>query len=145
MRKGHVPAAVPAEKYLLKRLLDPETAAAYLSIAAADEDPAAFMQALRSVTEAYGGVARMAKRAGLNRQQLYRTLSATGNPELRTLMAILKSAGFGFSVVPLDAGERKTVATRTTRARAVLPVRNVRMAARAPQRRAPPRASRAAA
>ena len=45
MRKGHVPAAVPAKPYELERLRDPETAAAYLSIAAKEDDLAAFLQA----------------------------------------------------------------------------------------------------
>lgn len=52
MRIGHVPAAVPAKAYELERLRNPKTAAAYLSIAARDDDPAAFLQALRNVTEA---------------------------------------------------------------------------------------------
>jgi len=89
MGKGQLPAAVPAKAYELERLRDPETAAAYLSIAAKDDDPAAFLQALRSVTEAIGGVSRIAERTGLNRQQLYRTLSKHGNPELRSLTKIL--------------------------------------------------------
>ena len=93
MRKGPVPAAVPARPYELERLRDPETAAAYLSFAAKDEDPAAFLQALRNVTEAMGGISKMAERTGLNRQQLYRTLSSEGNPELRSLTKILDASG----------------------------------------------------
>jgi putative addiction module killer protein/probable addiction module antidote protein len=93
MKRGHVPAAVPAKPYELERLSDPDTAAAYLSVAAKDDDPAAFLQALRNVTEAMGGVARIAERTGLNRQQLYRTLSKEGNPELRSLTKILAASG----------------------------------------------------
>jgi len=93
MRKERVPAAVPAKAYELERLRDPETAAAYLSIAAKDDDAAAFLQALRNVTEAMGGVSRIAERTGLNRQQLYRTLSRDGNPELRSLTKILDATG----------------------------------------------------
>lgn len=93
MRKGRVPAAVPAKPYELEGLRDPETAAAYLSIAAKDDDPAAFPQALRNVTEAMGGISTIAERTGLNRQQLYRTLSKDGNPELRSLTKILDASG----------------------------------------------------
>lgn len=78
MRRGHVRAAVPAKPYELERLRDPATAAAYLSIAARDEDPAAFLQALKHVTDATGGIAKIAARTGLNRQQLYRALSKDG-------------------------------------------------------------------
>ena len=106
MRKGRVAAAVAAKPYELERLRDPETAAAYLSIAAQDEDPAAFLQALRNVTEAMGGVSRVAERTGLNRQQLYRTLSKAGNPELRSLRKILDASGVTLQFVALRAIRR---------------------------------------
>jgi DNA-binding phage protein len=53
-----MPAALPAKPYELERLRDPETAAAYLSIAARDDDPAALLQALRNVTEAMRGISK---------------------------------------------------------------------------------------
>lgn len=99
MRKGRVHAAVAAKPYELERLRDPDTAAAYLSIAAQDQDPGAFLQALRNVTEAMGGVSSIAQRTGLNRQQLYRTLSKHGNPELRSLRKILEASGVSLQFV----------------------------------------------
>lgn len=99
MRKGHVAAAVPAKDYELERLREPETAAAYLSVAARDDDPAALLQALRKVTAAMGGVSTIAERTGLNRQQLYRTLSKEGNPELRSLTKILAASGLRLQFV----------------------------------------------
>lgn len=93
MSKEHKPAAVPARPYALGRLRDPATAAAYLNAAAQEIDPGAFLQALRNVAEAAGGISRMAARTKLNRQQLYRTLSKAGNPELRSLTKILDAAG----------------------------------------------------
>ena len=99
MKKENVPAAVPAKDYLLNRLQDPATAAAYLNAAVEEDDPGAFLQALRNVTEARGGVARIADLTGLNRQQLYRTLSENGNPELRSLSKILGVSGLRFAVV----------------------------------------------
>ena len=98
MRKGHVPAAVSAKPYALDRLRDLKTAAAYLNAAAGEDDPGAFLQALRNVTEAMGGISAIAARTGLNRQQLYRTLSKEGNPELRSLTKILDAAGLQFIV-----------------------------------------------
>src|SRR5438105_11718405 len=93
MSKERVPGAVPAKPYELQRLRDPETAATYLSVAAKNDDAAALLQALRNVTEALGGVSEIAERTGLNRQQLYRTLSRDGNPELRSLTKILDASG----------------------------------------------------
>jgi len=114
MRKERVPAAVAAKPYELERLRDPRTAAAYLSIAAKDEDPAAFLQALRNVTEAMGGVSRIAERTGLNRQQLYRTLSKSGNPELRSLTKILGASGVRLQFVAQGATRRAGRAARTS-------------------------------
>src|SRR3989338_7490774 len=60
MKKENVPAAVPAKDYLLRRLQDPATAAAYLNAAVEDDDPGAFLQALRNVTDAQGGIGKVA-------------------------------------------------------------------------------------
>ena len=108
MSKRRVAPSIPAEPHLRRELLDPPVAAAYLSYAAESEDPLDFMLALRAVAEAHGGIGSIAKRAKLSRQQLYKTLSANGNPELRTLRAILEAAGFSLSVIP-----RKRVGKRT--------------------------------
>ena len=107
MSKDYVPPAVPAKPYELRMLRDAETAAAYLNIAAKDEDPAAFLQALRNVTEAMGGVSRIAERTGLNRQQLYRTLSKNGNPEFRSLQKLLNATGLGINVVTAEQKRAK--------------------------------------
>ncbi len=101
MKRESVPPAVPAKNYLQKRLQDPVTAAAYLNAAVEDDDdPGAFLQALRNVTDAQGGIGTVANIAGLNRQQLYRTLSARGNPELRSLVKILGASGLRLEVTP---------------------------------------------
>lgn len=60
------------------------------------------MRALRNVAEALGGIAYVAKAAKLNRESLYRTLSESGNPELRSLTAILHAAGLRLSVTPIE-------------------------------------------
>ena len=115
MSKGQVPAAVPAKTYLLERLRDPQTAAAYLSAAAGEDDPGAFLQALRNVTEAMGGIAKIATRTGLNRQQLYRTLSKEGNPELRSLTKILDASGLQFIVAAKPAQTNRTAKRRRSK------------------------------
>ena len=113
MRKRRVPPSVPAEPHLRRELLNPQFAADYLSYAAESDDPLDFMLALRAVAEAHGGIGGIARRARLSRQQLYKTLSANGNPELRTLRAILEAAGFSLTVVPRKrAGKRAGVSGR---------------------------------
>ncbi len=58
-----------------------EEAAAYLDAAISEGDNDVFLVALRDVAEArLGGIAELAKKAKLNRETLYRTLSETGNP-----------------------------------------------------------------
>lgn len=102
MSKRRVPPSVPAEPFLRKQIRDPAFAAAYLSYCAETDDPSDFIFALREVAEAYGGIGRIAQRAKLSRSQLYKTLSRNGNPEFRTLRAILAAAGFLLTVVPKE-------------------------------------------
>ncbi len=84
---------------LLKRLQEPQEAAAYLDAALAEGDPDVFLLALRDVAEArLGGMSELAQQSGLNREALYRTLSATGNPELASLEKLLHAVGLRLSV-----------------------------------------------
>lgn len=64
------------------------------------EDRGACLLALRTVAEAYGGLALVASEAGISRESLYRALSARGNPTLKTLVAVLKTVGMRLSVEP---------------------------------------------
>lgn len=64
------------------------------------DDRAAGLLALRTVAEAYGGLAVVAAEAGISRETLYRTLSPKGNPTLKTLLAVLKTVGMRLSVEP---------------------------------------------
>jgi len=77
---------------------DGRLAAAYLDKVLADGDQDELMLALRRLSEAFGGVPAVAQKAGLNATTLYRTLSADGNPELRTLRALLRAMGLRLSV-----------------------------------------------
>lgn len=64
------------------------------------DDRAAGLLALRTVAEAYGGLAAVAAQAGISRESLYRALSPKGNPTLKTLLAVLKTVGMRLSVEP---------------------------------------------
>ena len=78
---------------------DPEFAAEYLKAAIEDtEEPKVLLLALRRLAEARGGVAKIAKAAGIERESLYRVLSAKGNPRLSTLVAITKAVGLKLTV-----------------------------------------------
>ena len=64
------------------------------------DDLAAGLLALRTMAEAYGGLAVVAAEAGINRESLYRALSPRGNPTLKTLLAVIKTVGLRLSVEP---------------------------------------------
>jgi len=99
-RKTSAPASVPHRPQLLEWLKDPANAAAYVEAALDEGDPAGILQALRNVADSRGGVARIAEKTGLNREALYRTLSKRGNPQLKSLAAILAATGLRLSVTP---------------------------------------------
>ncbi|CAM2146479.1 Transcriptional regulator [Pararobbsia alpina] len=64
------------------------------------EERAGGLLALRTIAEAYGGLANVAQQAGITREALYRALSPKGNPTLKTLIAVLKAVGMRLSVEP---------------------------------------------
>lgn len=77
----------------------PEFAAEYLRAALEDDDePWVLLVALRRVAEARGGIAKVAKAAGIERESLYRVLSIQGNPRLSTLVAVAKAVGLRLTV-----------------------------------------------
>lgn len=80
---------------------DPEFAAEYLNQVLEDGDQDELLVALRRMAGAFGGVAGVAEAADLNATTLYRTLSQRGNPELKSLCAILKVMGLRIAVQPL--------------------------------------------
>ncbi len=86
------------QEYLIESLRDQREAEEYLNAALEEEDPELFLLALRNVAEAQGGVAHLAEKAKLNRESLYKMLSERGNPELRSLEALLHALGFRLAV-----------------------------------------------
>ena len=83
---------------LIEALRDPREAEEYLNAALEEVDPELFLLALRNVAEAQGGMAQLADRADLNRESLYRMLSERGNPEFKSLEALLHALGFRLAV-----------------------------------------------
>jgi probable addiction module antidote protein len=91
--------SVSHEESLIRELrADPELAAEYLRAALEDTDnPRVLLIALRHLAEARG-IAKIAKAAGIERESLYRALSAKGNPRLSTLVPVMKAMGLKLSV-----------------------------------------------
>jgi probable addiction module antidote protein len=91
---------------LLEDLKDPKYAQTYLSVALEeyekDKDVSSFLLALRDVVEAKGGITKLAEKTHLNRQSLYKSLSAAGDPKLNTIETVLHGLGYRLSVVPLN-------------------------------------------
>ncbi len=78
---------------------DPDFATEYLKAAMEDSDePKVLLLALRHIAEANGGIAKVAKAAGIERESLYRALSARGNPRFSTLVAVAKAVGLRLTV-----------------------------------------------
>ena len=77
----------------------PRFAAEYLKAAMEEtDDPEILLIALRQVAEARGGLAKVAKAAGIERESLYRALSANGNPRYSTLVGVMKAIGLKLTV-----------------------------------------------
>jgi len=101
-QKTRAAPSLPYEGWLIEQLRDPAEAAAYLEAVLEDGDQAAIMLALRQVAQAQGGVARVARKAHLTREATYKMLSKSGNPELRSLSAVLKATGLRISFKPIE-------------------------------------------
>jgi len=97
-----MPPSKPYHPELIKALRDPREAVEYLNAALEDGDPEVFLLALRDIAEAQGGVTEVAEAAKLNRENLYRMLSNRGNPELRSLDALLHALGFRLAIAVED-------------------------------------------
>ena len=95
-RKG----SVSHDEALTRELREnPDFAVEYLRAALEEEDePRVLLLALRRIAEAKGGIAKVAKAAGVERESLYRALSASGNPRLSTLVAVAKAVGLKLTV-----------------------------------------------
>lgn len=69
---------------------DPGYAAEYLNAVLEDGDEAELLVALKRLAKAFGGITSVAEQVDLNGTSLYRTLSRNGNPELKTLVKVLR-------------------------------------------------------
>ena len=80
----------------------PEAIHAYMEEALETDDPAFIASALGTVARARG-MARIAKKAGLSRESLYKALGPEGNPEFGTVIRVLHALGLKFSITHTNA------------------------------------------
>ena len=78
---------------------NPEVIAAYISEALETNDPAFIAAAIGDVARAYG-MSAIADAAGVSRGSLYRGLSREGNPELATVVSVLRAFGLSLAAKP---------------------------------------------
>lgn len=78
-----------------------EDRAAYLEAALEDGDPALVAAALGDIARAKG-MTQVAREAGLGRESLYKALSAEGNPELATVLKVVKALGLKLRATTLQ-------------------------------------------
>ena len=107
-RKREFAPSVPHEEATIASIrAAPAFGAEYVHAELEDGDQEELMLALRRLAEAYGGVSGLARATSLNATSLYRTLSRQGNPELRSLTAMLKAMGMRLAVQPLPKRESR--------------------------------------
>lgn len=94
--------------YLIESLKDPCEAAGYLNAALDDGDIDGFLEALRNVVEAHGGMTKLSEKTSKGRNSLYKTISSNGNPYLRNTNEILHALGFHLAVTPNDLNHQKS-------------------------------------
>jgi probable addiction module antidote protein len=74
-----------------------EDIANYLEAVFEDGDPALVAAALGDIARAKG-MTKIARAAGLGRESLYKALSRGGNPELATVLKVLRALGLKLKV-----------------------------------------------
>lgn len=102
MTTGKITKHAASAPFRAADLLQPDDLHGYLAEALHDGDARVLPIALRTVADVLG-MAELARRTGLSRETLYRTLSDKGNPRLDTLAAILSAFGLRVAVAPLPA------------------------------------------
>jgi len=102
-------------KYDVADYLDSdEMVAAYLDLAFESGDLSRIAAALGNVARAKG-MTKIAKATGLSREQLYKTLSAQGKPELATVLKVMAAFGAELRSSVRGAKRCKTVPRAKTR------------------------------
>ena len=93
------------DEFLIEKLADREKAISYLQVSLEeyliDGDTPFFLKGIRKVVEAQGGIAKIAKQAGIAPEALSEFLYSEGTLQLSTLSTILNGLGWQLSIKPL--------------------------------------------
>ena len=76
-----------------------EAMVTYLEAALEDGDAAVIAAALGDVARAKG-MTKVARKAGLGRESLYKALSPNGNPEFATVLRVIEALGLKLHAAP---------------------------------------------
>lgn len=76
-----------------------ETIAAFMADALETGDARYIARSLGVIARARG-MTELARETGLSREQLYRSFSETGNPTLKTLLAVMRAMGVDMTAKP---------------------------------------------
>jgi probable addiction module antidote protein len=94
------------DDFMRDELADPVRARAYLEVAIEEFQESGsgedFLEALRHLAQAGNGMADIARKAGVSRESLYRTLSRHGNPQFKTVLGVIGALGMRVQIAPLD-------------------------------------------
>ncbi len=94
-----MPKGKEFNEYLTEKLKDPKRALGYLNAVLEDckdgseESQQLLLLALKAIAQAQG-MADVARKASLNRESLYKSLSKKGNPKFSTVSAVIDALGF---------------------------------------------------
>jgi probable addiction module antidote protein len=94
---------VATTKFDAAEYLDtPERQAEYIT-AALETGDAAFVRDAVGIVARARGMGQVARAAGLNRESLYKALGDRGNPELSTMLGVLRALGIQLTARPATA------------------------------------------
>jgi len=96
----------PWDDFMRNELANPARARAYLEVAIEESLESGsvgdFLEALRHLAQAGSGMADVARKAGVSRESLYRTLSRRGNPQFKTVLGVIGALGMRVQIAPVE-------------------------------------------
>ena len=101
MREHNVPKTRTKRWDAAAHLDSDDAMAAYLEAALEDGDPGLVTAALGDIARAKG-MSRIARRAGLGRESLYKALSPGGNPGIATVLRVVEALGLKLRAIPAE-------------------------------------------
>lgn len=110
MTNDKTPASVPSRlrERLYEKLQDPAYASAYVNEALLEGDEVVFKTAVGDVIRARG-VVKIAKKAGINRSTVFKTLKPETRTSFTTFHSLLHACDINFSTQPVVNSKRETV------------------------------------